>query len=67
LRTDEQCTVWSRFLMKVGWRDERSPLLQQRVVEYGLVGKPIETFFDLNEFDEGRDPVTTRAWELRTA
>ncbi|MES1166605.1 MAG: DUF5069 domain-containing protein [Pseudomonadota bacterium] len=65
-RTDEQCTVWSRFLMKVGWRDDRSPLLQQRLVEYGLVGQPIETFFDLNEFDEGRDPVTTRAWELRS-
>ena len=27
-----------------------------------LDGKPIETFFDLIEFDEGRDPVATAAW-----
>ncbi len=64
-RTDDQCNIWNRFMMKTGWRDDRSALLQQRVVEYGLVGRPIETFFDLNEFDEGRDPVATRAWELR--
>jgi hypothetical protein len=64
-RTDDQCNIWNRFMMKTGWRDDRSPVLQQRLVEYGLVGRPIETFFDLNEFDEGRDPVTTRAWELR--
>lgn len=63
-RTDDQCNIWNRFLMKVGWRDDRSPVLQQRIVEYGLKGKPIETFFDLNEFDEGRDPVAVRAWEL---
>lgn len=62
--TDDQCNIWNRFMMKVGWRDDRTPLLQQRVVEYGLVGKPIETFFDLNEFDEGRDPVAARAWRL---
>jgi carbohydrate kinase (thermoresistant glucokinase family) len=62
-RTDDQCNVWNRFMMKVGWRDERSPVLRQRIVEFGLTGKPIETFFDLNEFDEGRDPVALRAWE----
>jgi carbohydrate kinase (thermoresistant glucokinase family) len=64
-RTDEQCNVWNRFVMKRGWRDEASATLRQRIVEFGLTGKPIETFFDLNEFDEGRDPVATRAWELR--
>ena len=64
-RTDDQCNVWNRFLMKVGWRDDRSAALKQRKEEYGLTGKPIETFFDLNEFDEGRDPVATRAWEWR--
>ena len=64
-RTDDQCNIWNRFMMKTGWRDDRSSVLQQRLVEYGLVGRPIETFFDLNEFDEGRDPVATRAWELR--
>jgi gluconokinase len=63
-RTDDQCNIWSRFMMKVGWRDDRSAILQQRLVAFGLTGKPIETFFDLNEFDEDRDPVATRAWEL---
>jgi carbohydrate kinase (thermoresistant glucokinase family) len=64
-RTDDQCNVWNRFMMKRGWRDEATATLRQRIGECGLVGKPIETFFDLNEFDEGRDPVATRAWELR--
>src|SRR4051812_395211 len=66
-RTDDDCVVWNRFMSKLGWRDDRSALLQQRIVEFGLVGKPIETFFDLNEFDEGRDPVRSRAWELKPA
>jgi hypothetical protein len=61
-RTDDQCTIWNGFLMKRGWRDEAAPLLQKRIVEFGLQGKPIETMFDLNEFDEGRDPVTAQAW-----
>jgi gluconokinase len=63
-RTDEQCTIWNRFMTKVGWRDDRTSVLYERIRMYGLTGKPIETFFDLNEFDEGRDPVATRAWEL---
>ena len=66
-RTDDECVVWNRFMSKIGWRDDRSALLQQRIVEFGLVGNPIETFFDLNEFDEGRDPVRSRAWELKPA
>ncbi|HWA08675.1 MAG TPA: DUF5069 domain-containing protein [Opitutaceae bacterium] len=63
-RTDDQCNIWNRYMMKIGWRDDRSAILQQRLVQFGLVGRPIETFFDLNEFDEGRDPVATRAWDL---
>jgi carbohydrate kinase (thermoresistant glucokinase family) len=66
-RTDEECAMWNRFMTKIGWRDDRSAVLQQRIAEYRLQGKPIETFFDLNEYDEGRDPVRTRAWELRPA
>lgn len=62
-RTDEQCAVWNGFMMKRGWRDEATPILQKRIVEFGLVGKPIETMFDLNEFDEGRDPVSRQAWQ----
>ncbi|HUJ41988.1 MAG TPA: DUF5069 domain-containing protein [Opitutaceae bacterium] len=60
--TDDECTVWDRFITKIGWRDDRSAVLQERVRECGLAGKPIETFFDLIDFDEGRDPVAARAW-----
>jgi len=62
-RTDEECHVWNRFIAKLGWRDERSHVLPQRIQESGLTGKPIETLIDHIEFDEGRDPVATRAWE----
>lgn len=61
-RTDDQCMIWNNFIMKRGWRDEASAALQKRIAEFGLTGKPIETFMDLNEFDEGRDPVATQAW-----
>jgi hypothetical protein len=63
-RSDDDCTIWSRFMSKIGWRDDRTPVLRQRVVEYGLADKniTIETFFDLNDYDEGRDPVATQAW-----
>jgi gluconokinase len=65
-RTDEECHVWNRFMMKLGWRDERSAALQQRIGEYGIAGRGlvIETFFDLLDYDEGRDPVASRSWEL---
>ena len=49
-------------MTKAGWRDDRSARLQQLVVEYGLVGKPIETVFDLFDYDEGRDPIAERPW-----
>jgi len=61
-RSDDECNIWCRFMMKIGWRDDRTAVLKQRISEYGLTGKPIETFFDLNEFDEGRDPVATQPW-----
>jgi len=63
-RTDDQCNVWRRFMMKVGWRDDRTPILRERIAACGLGHLPIETFFDLNDFDEGRDPVGNRSWEL---
>ncbi|GAB1489059.1 hypothetical protein MASR2M8_15110 [Opitutaceae bacterium] len=62
-RTDEECHIWNRFLVKLGWRDERSHVLPQRILDSGLKGKPIETVIDHIEFDEGRDPVATKAWE----
>jgi gluconokinase len=62
-RSDEECHIWNRFILKLGWRDERSSVLPQRILDSGLVGKPIETVADHIEFDEGRDPVAERAWE----
>lgn len=62
-RSDEECHIWNRFLVKLGWRDERTAVLPQRIADSGLAGKPIETIVDHIEFDEGRDPVATRAWE----
>lgn len=62
-RTDEECHMWNRFIVKLGWRDERSHVLPQRIHDSGLTGQPIETVIDHIEFDEGRDPVKDRAWE----
>jgi hypothetical protein len=62
-RTDEDCHMWNRFILKLGWRDERSAVLRQLVGARGLAGKPIETIVDQVEFEEGRDPVADRAWE----
>ena len=53
-RTDEECTVWNAFMTKLGWRDEVHERLKQRITESGLVGRGIETMFDLIEADEGR-------------
>ena len=52
-----------RFLTKLGWRDERSTVLPQRILDSGLTGKPVETIIDHIEYDEGRDPVATKAWD----
>jgi gluconokinase len=62
-RTDEECHIWNRFLLKLGWRDERSHVLPQRIIDSGLTGKTIETLIDHIEYDEGRDPVADKSWE----
>jgi gluconokinase len=49
--------------VQLGWRDERSHVIPARIKAAGLEGKPIETIVDHIEFDEGRDPVATKAWE----
>lgn len=61
-RTDEECHVWNGFMMKRGWRDEASGRLRQRIAESGFESRPIMTFFDYIDFDEGRDPVTAQSW-----
>ncbi|MFT3781541.1 MAG: DUF5069 domain-containing protein [Nibricoccus sp.] len=62
-RSDEDCHMWNRFVLKLGWRDERSAVLPERIRAAGLEGKPIETIIDHIEYDEGRDPVRDKAWE----
>jgi carbohydrate kinase (thermoresistant glucokinase family) len=64
-RNDEECEIFCAFLSKRGWRDQGRPLLEQRIAESGLQGRPIETMFDYLDFDEGRDPVAARAWEVK--
>lgn len=61
-RTDEECYMWNCFLMKRGWRDDATVRLRQRIAESGFDAKPIMTFFDYIDFDEGRDPVAEQAW-----
>jgi len=62
-RSDEECHMWNRFIAKLGWRDERSAVLPQRIADSGLIGKTVETIIDHIEYDEGRDPVADRAWD----
>ena len=53
--TDEQIEVWNGFMMKRGWKDEASPLLQQRLREAGLEARTdVETFFAFLDADEER-------------
>jgi hypothetical protein len=61
--SDEECEVWNGFMMKRGWRDDGTARLRQRISESALESQPILTFFDFIDFDEGRDSVSTRAWE----
>lgn len=61
-RTDEECEIWNGFMMKRGWRDAGRTFLERRIRESALEGQPVETMFDYLDFDEGRDPVTARAW-----
>ena len=35
-RTDEECHMWNRLILKLGWRDERSAVLTQRIRDSGL-------------------------------
>ena len=64
-RTDAECSMWNCFMAKRGWHDraEVTARLRLRIAESGLQGRPIETFFDYIDFDEGRDPIAARAWE----
>lgn len=62
-RTDEECEIWNGFMMKRGWRDAGAETLAKRIRESQLEGQPVMTMFDYLDFDEGRDPVTAKAWQ----
>ncbi len=62
-RNDEEYEIWNGFMMKRGWRDAGIDILKKRIAEANLESRPIMTMFDCIDFDEGRDPVSTRAWE----
>jgi gluconokinase len=55
-RSDDDCLIWNSHMTRLGWRDEASQRLQQRIREYGFEGRSIETFFDLVDVDEDRTP-----------
>jgi carbohydrate kinase (thermoresistant glucokinase family) len=62
-RCDEDCVVWNRYMTKIGWRDDRSDVLRQRVAEYGIRHAVPETICELLDVDEDRLLGATRAWE----
>ena len=62
-RSDEECMVWNHFVLKLGWRDNRTSVLRERVAAWGQTGKTVETIVDNIEYDEGRDPVALRPWD----
>jgi len=62
-RADEECVAWNLYMVKMGWRDDRSEILSKRIVEYGLAPGTVETQCELMDVDEGRQPGATRSWE----
>jgi gluconokinase len=62
-RSDEECDIWNMFLSKRGWRDASSGRLQKRIAEVGIADRGACTWFEMIDYDEGRDPAATRPWE----
>jgi gluconokinase len=62
-RSDDECVAWNRFFTKIGWRDDRSDVLRERVVEYGLPPGSAQTMCELIDLDEERAAGATRSWE----
>ena len=47
--------LWNNFMLKYGWRDEASEILQRRLKEGGWENRTdIQTMFDYIDLDEGR-------------
>ena len=62
-RDDEECIAWNRYITKIGWRDDRSEILRQRIAEYGIPEGSVQTMCELFDVDEGRPAGATRSWE----
>lgn len=53
----EQIEIWNGFMQKRGWRDSASVGLEEQKLAAGLADRAdIQTFFDLMDVEEGRDP-----------
>lgn len=53
--TEEEILIWNRYMQTFGWRDEGTPMLEQRLKEAGYEKRTdIQTFFDFLDLDEGR-------------
>ena len=65
-RSDEDCMLWNHCMMKRGWRDDGQKNLRRRIAESPqLKTREINTMFDYIDYDEERDPVAAKSWELR--
>jgi gluconokinase len=62
-RSDDECLAWNRFMVKIGWRDDRSDALRDRIVEYGLAPGSAQTICEFIDLDEERAAGGTRSWE----
>jgi gluconokinase len=52
----EEIDIWNSYLRKRGWRDDASQRLAERKKEYGISDRDdIQTFFDLQDIDEGNE------------
>jgi hypothetical protein len=57
--TAEETDVWNAFMMKRGWRDDGTEGLEAAKREAGLGHRgDIQTYFDFQDADEGRDRAT---------
>jgi len=52
---DEEVFIWNAFMMKRGWNDDDSELVQQEKASIGLADRhDIQTLFEFYEYDEKR-------------
>ena len=56
--SQEEAHIWNSFMIKYGWRDEASEILQRRLKESRLENRTdIQTIFDYIDLDEGRGSI----------